>query len=98
MRRTAKPTRYSTTRSQRGVITPSERDYGWDYIVEFFKERQSTGVMFAGQLKGSRHTKNSADGSFISQPLEQDAADYRRALRLAQVSPLRNNTQDREWG
>jgi len=28
------------------------------------------------QLKGSRHSKYSADGRFISQPLEQDAADY----------------------
>lgn len=58
------------------AITPSERDYGWDYIVEFFKEHESTGVMFAGQLKGSRHSKCSADDTFISQPLEQDAADY----------------------
>jgi len=32
--------------------------------------------MFAGQLKGSRHSKYSAHGTFISQPLEQDAADY----------------------
>ena len=23
------------------AITPSERDYGWDYIVEFFKEHES---------------------------------------------------------
>jgi len=58
------------------AITPSERDYGWDYIVEFFNEHESTGVMFGGQLKGSRHSKYSADGTFISQPLEQDAADY----------------------
>jgi len=46
------------------------------HVVEFFKNRESTGVMFAGQLKGSRHTKYSSDGTFISQPLEQDAADY----------------------
>jgi Domain of unknown function (DUF4365) len=58
------------------AITPSERDYGWDYIVEFFDEHESTGVMLAGQLKGSRHTKYSADGTFVSQTLEQDAADY----------------------
>lgn len=32
--------------------------------------------MFAGQLKGSRHSKYSANGTFVSQPLEQDAADY----------------------
>jgi hypothetical protein len=30
----------------RWAITPSERDYGWDYIVEFFKEHESTGMMF----------------------------------------------------
>ena len=58
------------------AITPSERDYGWDYIVEFFKGHDSTGMFLAGQLKGSRHTKHSTDGAFISQPLEQDAADY----------------------
>lgn len=58
------------------VITPSERDYGWDYVVEFFTEHESTGVMFAAQLKGSRNTKYSADGSFISQVLDQDGANY----------------------
>jgi hypothetical protein len=58
------------------AITPSERDYGWDYIVEFFKGHESTGMFFAGQLKGSRHTKYSADGTFMSQLVEQDAADY----------------------
>ncbi len=58
------------------AITPSERDYGWDYMVEFFKDHESTGVIFAAQLKGSRHTKYSTDGSFISQTLEKDAAEY----------------------
>ena len=58
------------------AITRSERDYGWDYMVELFKEHKSTGLMFAGQLKGSRHTKYSSDGTLISQPLEQDAATY----------------------
>jgi len=58
------------------AVTPSERDYGWDYLVEFFKEHESTGMFFTAQLKGSRHTEYSADGSFISQALEQDSADY----------------------
>ena len=58
------------------AVTPSERDYGWDYVVEFFEEHESTGMLFTGQLKGSRHTEYSADGSFISQVLEQDSADY----------------------
>jgi hypothetical protein len=58
------------------AVTPSERDYGWDYVVEFFKEHESTGVLFTGQLKGSRHTEYSADGSFISQVLEHSSADY----------------------
>ncbi len=58
------------------AISPSERDYGWDYIVEFFKEHESTGMLFTGQLKGSRHTEYSADGTFISQLLDQASADY----------------------
>ena len=58
------------------AVTPSERDYGWDYVVEFFKEHQSTGMLFTGQPKGSSHTEYSADGSFISQLSEQDSADY----------------------
>jgi len=41
------------------------------------------GLLFNGQLKGSRHTPYSADGSFISQKLEIDSADYlARQLRL----------------
>lgn len=57
-------------------VNGSERDYGWDYVVEVFRNRESTGFLFSAQLKGSRHTEYSADGSFISQELEIDSADY----------------------
>ena len=57
-------------------ITPSERDYGWDHVVEVFRSGESTGLLFNGQLKGSRYTEYSADRSFISQELETDSADY----------------------
>lgn len=57
-------------------VNDSKRDYGWDYVVEVFRNGESTGILFNGQLKGSRHTKYSADGSFISQELELDSADY----------------------
>ncbi len=55
---------------------PTLRDYGRDYVVEYFKQHKSTGLLFAAQLKGSRSTPYSADGSFISQSLEKEAADY----------------------
>ena len=57
-------------------VNGSERDYGWDHDVEVFRNGESTGFKFNGQLKSSRHTKYSADGSFISQELEIDSADY----------------------
>jgi len=57
-------------------INGSKRDYGWDYVVEVFRNGESTGFLLNGQLKGSRHTEYSADGSFISQELEIDSADY----------------------
>jgi hypothetical protein len=58
------------------TVNPSEQDYGWDYIVERFKDGTSTGLLFSAQLKSSTHTQYSSDGSFISQPLERKAADY----------------------
>jgi Domain of unknown function (DUF4365) len=58
------------------AVNTSERDYGWDHVVEVFRNGESTGLLFNGQLKGSRHTSYSADGSFISQELEIDSADY----------------------
>ena len=65
------------------AITPSERDYGWDYVIEVFRKGESTGLLFNAQLKGSKHTAYSSDGSFISQELEIDSADYlARQLRL----------------
>src|SRR2546426_4103007 len=64
-------------------VNKSERDYGWDYVVEVFRDGNSTGVLFNVQLKGSRRTDYSADHSFISQTLEMDSADYlARQLKL----------------
>ncbi len=64
-------------------VNGSKRDYGWDYVVEVFRNGESTGFLFNGQLKGSRHTNYSADRSFISQELGLDSADYlARQLRL----------------
>jgi hypothetical protein len=64
-------------------VNGSERDYGWDYVVDVFRNRESTGLLFNGQLKGSRHTAYSSDRSFISQRLEIDSAEYlARQLRL----------------
>jgi hypothetical protein len=57
-------------------VNGSERDYGWDYVVEVFRKGESTGFLFNGQLKGSRHIEYSADGSFVSQELEIDSAGY----------------------
>ena len=58
------------------AVNGSERDYGWDYVVEIFLRGESTGLLFNAQLKGSLHTEYSSDSTFISQPLKQDAADY----------------------
>jgi len=58
------------------AVNASEQDYGWDYVVEVFRGGTSTGLLFNAQLKGSRHTDYSSDATFISQPLERDAADY----------------------
>ena len=74
-------------------VNPSERDYGWDYVVEVFRKGESTGFLFNGQLKGSRHTEYSADGSFVSQELEIDSADYlarqlrQPTIQTASLSP-----------
>ncbi len=58
------------------AVNGSERDYGWDYVVEVFRNGTSTGLTFNAQLKSSLHTEYSSDGVFISQSLDQDAADY----------------------
>ena len=57
-------------------VNPSERDYGWDYVVEVFHDASSTGLLFNAQLKSSAVTSYSAKRTFISQPLERDAAEY----------------------
>ena len=58
------------------AVNPSEKDYGWDYVVEVFRDGVSTGLLFNAQLKSSASTPYSAEGKFISQPLERDAAEY----------------------
>ena len=58
------------------AVNGSERDYGWDYVVEVFRNGASTGLTFNAQLKSSLHTEYSSDDVFISQSLERDAADY----------------------
>ena len=64
-------------------VNPSEKDYGWDYVVEVFRNGESTGHLLAAQLKSSASTPYSKDQTFISQPLETPAADYlARQLKL----------------
>jgi len=64
-------------------VNPSEKDYGWDYVVELFGNHESTGHLLAAQLKSSATTPYSKDQSFISESLEMPAADYlARQLRL----------------
>jgi hypothetical protein len=64
-------------------VNPSEKDYGWDYLVEVFRGEESTGFLFSAQLKSSASTQYSKDRSFLSQSLEVPAADYlARQLKL----------------
>ena len=35
------------------AITPSERDYGWDHVVEVFRNGESTGLLFNGHIQAS---------------------------------------------
>ncbi len=58
------------------AVNPSRRDYGWDYAIEAFHEGNRTGLVFAGQLKSSRSTVYSSDGSYVSQRLDTKAAQY----------------------
>jgi len=58
------------------AVNPSQQDYGWDYVVEVFRNGSSTGLSFNAQLKGSLHTNYSSDSTFISQSLDRDAVDY----------------------
>jgi hypothetical protein len=58
------------------AVSGTERDYGRDYVVEIFRNGERTGMLFNVQLKGSRNTAYSADGTFVSQKLEMDSAQY----------------------
>jgi len=58
------------------AVNASEKDYGWDYVVEVFRDNISTGLLFNAQLKSSTVTPYCADETFISQSLEIDAAEY----------------------
>lgn len=81
------------------AVNGSKQDYGWDYVVEVFRGRVSTGLLFNAQLKGSRHTQYSANGAFISQPLERKGAEY-LVLQLQQPTFLFHadvNTKQLFW-
>src|SRR5262249_39029834 len=66
------------------AINGVEKDYGWDYDIEIFKDGESTGFNFKVQLKSSTVTDSSADGLFISQELTLDQAHY---LAEQQIAP-----------
>jgi hypothetical protein len=58
------------------TVNKLEHDYGIDFLVEVFRDYQSTGVSFKVQLKSSTASRYSADGEFISQPVEISNAKY----------------------
>jgi hypothetical protein len=58
------------------TVNKLEHDYGIDFLVEVFRDHQSTGVLFKVQLKSSTVSGYSADGEFISQPIEISNAKY----------------------
>jgi len=58
------------------AVNKTEKDYGWDYVVEVFRDGVSEGLLFNAQLKSSASTSYSTGEKFISQPLERDAAEY----------------------
>ena len=58
------------------AVNASELDYGWDYVVEVFRDGASTGLTLNAQLKSSLHTEYTSDGRFIRQVLKREAADY----------------------
>lgn len=67
----------------RGIFEPLgwtvdlvDHDYGVDLVVEVFRESKTTGATFKIQLKSSRSTAYSADGSFVSQELGLPQARY----------------------
>ena len=53
------------------TVNPVENDYGVDFEVEVFHNRQSTGVTFKVQLKSSRSTDYSSNAEFVSENIER---------------------------
>ncbi|MEP7308898.1 MAG: DUF4365 domain-containing protein [Acidobacteriota bacterium] len=51
-------------------------DYGIDFDIEVFEDGKATGITFKIQLKSSLATQYSADGAYISQPLDTKNARY----------------------
>jgi hypothetical protein len=58
------------------AVNRIEKDYGSDYGVDVFREGKATGLKLNGQLKSSTVTAYSADGRFISEKLDVEAAEY----------------------
>ncbi|MGA2902793.1 MAG: DUF4365 domain-containing protein [Candidatus Korobacteraceae bacterium] len=58
------------------VVNDVEEDYGIDSYVQVFDSGSPTGAWFHVQLKSSRNTAYSADGSFVSQELSIDHARH----------------------
>jgi hypothetical protein len=58
------------------TVNSVENDYGVDFEVEVFHDRQSTGVTFKIQLKSSRSTDYSANAEFVSENIERPNALY----------------------
>ena len=58
------------------TVTEIREDYGRDFEVEVFRNRQSTGIIFSVQLKSSATPAYSAAGDFVSQRLDRPNALY----------------------
>jgi hypothetical protein len=58
------------------TVNPVENDYGVDFEVEVFKNRQSTGLTFKVQLKSSKCTDYSSDTAYVSQGMERASGLY----------------------
>jgi hypothetical protein len=64
------------------VVNKIVSDYGVDFDVQIFRDHQATGEWFKVQLKSSDSTSYSANGDFISEPLEhKHAAHYSTEIR-----------------
>lgn len=58
------------------AVNRIEKDYGSDYLIEAFRDRKATGLKLNAQLKSSTVTAYSTDGTFISEKLDMEAAEY----------------------